>query len=339
MAKHYVDNLSEEVKKGLQEKIDQGHYLGKAPIGYTNNPTTRVIEPDPDTSFLVKMLFEWYATGKFSLKGVGKKSYEEGLGYRKTGKRFSAGTVEHILKNPIYYGYFNWKGKLYKGNHEPLVSKDLFDTVQMQMKRLDKPKKRKYEFAYRGLLTCGYCGCKLTAQIQGGRWIYYNCTWGRGKCPQKYFREEVVAQRLGEFVRAIAIDAKHVEWIKHALRTSHSDEQAYHKRATETLQREISKLENRLAQVYEDKLDGHIGVDRWKEHHERYSHEIDDLKEKLAKHHDANKDYYMQGSRILELAQSAYSLSNSRNPLIPFMLSRIMKRNAGCSTTWFLTVL
>ena len=36
MAKNYLDNLSEEVRKGMNEKVQQGHWPGKAPIGYCN---------------------------------------------------------------------------------------------------------------------------------------------------------------------------------------------------------------------------------------------------------------------------------------------------------------
>ena len=47
MAKNYVDNLSEEVKKGLREKAEQGHWPTVAPVGYVNNRATRRIDVDP----------------------------------------------------------------------------------------------------------------------------------------------------------------------------------------------------------------------------------------------------------------------------------------------------
>jgi DNA invertase Pin-like site-specific DNA recombinase len=50
LSKSYVDNLSEEVKKGMYEKADQGGYPGKAPIGYVNNPLTRKVDVDPATA-------------------------------------------------------------------------------------------------------------------------------------------------------------------------------------------------------------------------------------------------------------------------------------------------
>ena len=63
MAKNYVDNLSEEVKKGLREKAEQGHWPSVAPVGYVNNLATHRIEPDPQRAPLIAALFDFYASG------------------------------------------------------------------------------------------------------------------------------------------------------------------------------------------------------------------------------------------------------------------------------------
>ena len=63
MAKNYTDNLSEEVRKGLREKAEQGHWPSVAPVGYVNNLQTHRIEPDPIRAPLIARLFELYATG------------------------------------------------------------------------------------------------------------------------------------------------------------------------------------------------------------------------------------------------------------------------------------
>ena len=80
-----------------------------------------------------------------------------------------------------------------------------------------------------------------------------------------------------------------------------------HGQSAGTTSRELSRLENRLAAVYEDKLDGLIDDDTWKKHHERYKSEIAEVKHRLDRHLGANLDYYEEGVRILEIAQSAYS--------------------------------
>ena len=332
MAKNFIDNLSEEVKKGMQEKALNGDYPSRGPLGYKNNLTTHKIEIDPDKALLVKKLFEWYATGQYSLKTVSEKAYKEGLGYRKSGQPFSAGTMEKILKNPIYYGVFRWNGKLFEnGNHEPIISKQLFDLVQTQLKRFDKPKKAKLSFAFRGLLTCGYCGCQMTAQGQADRYIYYNCTGARGKCEQKYIREEIVGKKLGEVIKNITLDPELVDWIKEALKSSHSDENEFHKRVVAGFKRDLSKLENRLSVIYEDKIDGHISTEQWEKLHQKYTGEIEVIRRQLDRHMTANIDYYETGVKILELAKGAYSQYVSQNndekrKLLNFVVSKCIVR-------------
>ena len=314
MAKNYIDNLSEESRKGMLEKAEQGDYPSRAPLGYKNDTTTHRIEVDHEKAELVRKLFEWYATGNYSLKTLSEKVYEEGLGYIKSGARFSPGTMEKILKNPLYYGYFRWNGILYEGNHTPIISKELFDKVQCQLTRFGKPKHKKHNFAFRGLLTCGYCGCKMTAEMQKGKYIYYKCSQSKGKCQQGYFREEIIADQLARAVEAISLNPALVEWLKDALKESHQDEQDYHKNAVTGLQSELSKLENRIAKIYEDKLDGILSEDQWKLLHDKYSSKIEELKSKIGLHGSANIDYYEKGVRILELAQRAMNNYLRGNP-------------------------
>src|ERR687892_1971847 len=86
MAKNYIDNLSEEARKGQQEKAEQGIWPTKTPLGYLNvtGPDGRkVIAVDPEVAPIVSRLFEWYATGEFALKEVAKKARAAGLVYKK----------------------------------------------------------------------------------------------------------------------------------------------------------------------------------------------------------------------------------------------------------------
>lgn len=122
MAKNYIDNLSEETRKGMLEKAAQGIYPSFAPLGYINVQcgNKRYIQPDPKLAPLIRLLFEWYATGNYSLLEVSKKANIEGLVYRKMANKIGKSTVHKILTNPIYYGDFEWAGKLCRGIHEPI---------------------------------------------------------------------------------------------------------------------------------------------------------------------------------------------------------------------------
>src|SRR6476620_1280372 len=67
MAKNYIDNLSEEARKGMQEKAEQGIWPTVAPLGYRNvvgADGKKIIEPDPESAPIISRIFEWYATGQ-----------------------------------------------------------------------------------------------------------------------------------------------------------------------------------------------------------------------------------------------------------------------------------
>src|SRR5262244_159412 len=88
MAKNYIDNLSEEARKGMQEKAEQGIWPTVAPLGYRNvaGPDgKKIIEPDSESAPIISRLFEWYATGTLSLKEAAQRAKAAGLIYRKSG--------------------------------------------------------------------------------------------------------------------------------------------------------------------------------------------------------------------------------------------------------------
>jgi len=131
----------------------------------------------------------------------------------------------------MYYGNFRFRGKLYKGIHEPLITQGLFETVQKVLKRWDKPRKTPREWAFRGFLTCGKCGCSFTAEAKKQRrYVYYHCTYARGKCSNKYVREDWLDNKIGELLKALQMSPEVLEVAKAGLLESHGHEKAYYTR-------------------------------------------------------------------------------------------------------------
>lgn len=262
MAKNYIDNLSEEVKKGMTAKAETGMWPSFAPLGYRNVPGPngkRAIELDPATSPVVRQLFENYATGICSLKEPGQVAREAGLVARGGGRLFP-GALQKVLRNLTYTGDFLWKGTRYHGTYKPVVSHELWKRVQDALDyRLGKRKKKgRHGFPFSGLLSCGHCGCALVGEIKKGRYIYYHCTGHRGKCPEPYTRQEVFEDAFGDVLKRLRIDGEVAEWVTDALRTSHVDEQRFHEEAVNRLQDRYNRLQKRLDAMYDDKLDGRI---------------------------------------------------------------------------------
>jgi site-specific DNA recombinase len=123
MAKNYIDNLSEETRKGLLEKAEQGIWPSFVPLGYLNvaGPNgKRTIEPDPNLGPIIVRMFEWYSSGQYSLAEITKMIRPEGMVFRKSNDPVPRATVLKILRSRIYTGDFDWNGKTYPGVHTPL---------------------------------------------------------------------------------------------------------------------------------------------------------------------------------------------------------------------------
>src|SRR5260370_2742375 len=108
LAKHYIDNLSDEVKKGMAEKVQEGGFPHQAPLGYRNvrEGDRQVIVPDPVKAHMIRRAYELYATRAYSLKTLRTKLRDEGLATTKQRKLISLRHSQWLLKNPFYYGSF-----------------------------------------------------------------------------------------------------------------------------------------------------------------------------------------------------------------------------------------
>ena len=121
-------------------------------------------------------------------------------------------------------------------------------------------------------------------------------------------REEDLAEKFTELVKAIHIDNETLAWIIEALKASHKDEAEFHKRAVDDLTRALGKIRSRMSQAYEDKLDSKIDEGMWNDLHARYAERQEVLERQINAHLAADRTYLRQGVQILELANRAYNL-------------------------------
>jgi site-specific DNA recombinase len=263
MAKNYIDNLSEEVRKGLRTKASQGLFPSFAPLGYlntTNSAGKRVIVPDPVLGPIVTSLFSWFATGEYSIKALAQKAYAEGFRFRKSKGKIPVTTLHKVLRKRIYTGEFEYGGNLFQGSHEPLVSGSVWERCQeiLDGRHENRHRKVKHDFAFSGLIRCGHCGCSMVGERKKGRYVYYHCTGYRGKCPEKYTREEVLTHSFAERLRELVIAPEMITWLDAELVTSDVREQAARENSERRLQADLDRLQTRLDILYDDRLDGRI---------------------------------------------------------------------------------
>jgi site-specific DNA recombinase len=256
----------------------------------------------------VQKIFELYASGNHTLVSLRKVVLIE------LSTRLSRAYLETILKNRFYLGYFVWQGVEYKGTHTPLISADLFERAQHAFKRRNKPKYRKHQFAFASLLTCAHDGCTVTSELQKGKYIYYRCSQGRGKCSLPYMREQDVSERLGELLKGIYVPETIAQSIVGALQADSARAESDRQQRISGIQQRLAALRSRMDQVYEDKLDGKIDEAFWTRKMNESREQERTLESELSRlSSQLTAESVLTVQRLFELAQTAHSLYLTRN--------------------------
>jgi site-specific DNA recombinase len=216
-SKYFSDNLVQNVKRGIRQKLRRGEWLTKAPFGYVNNPRTRNIEPHPTNSKIVVRAFEEYAKGTHGLVSLSQFLADVGVVSR-TETPLAKCAIKHLLSNRAYLGFVRHHGEWFDGTFEPIVSPSLFEAVQKILaSKARAPKRRnRHDFPFLGLFRCGECGGMFTAQHakgNGGVYRYYRCTKKNGACSQGYVLEKELVEQIQTRLQTISLCDAYCDWM------------------------------------------------------------------------------------------------------------------------------
>jgi len=314
MARNYIDNLSEETRKGMREKAEEGHWPSSAPLGYLNHREGKAksfLVIDPEKAPLVRQLFELYDTGEHSLRSLARKTQELGL-RGKRGGRIQAQNLQAILRNPIYMGEFYWKGVRYDSKDPTLVSRGLWSRVNERLDGFPYTRATAHDFAYTGLIRCGHCNNAITAELKKGKYVYYHCA---ARCTKEpWVREEKLGDMLGELVRPLQLPAPVAEAMVATLKVSRQDLRRETSERITAARARIDRVGRLMDAAYEDKLDGRIDEaffqrkrNEWEDQRAAAQRELDRLTQ-------ADDSSLNLGLQVIELAKRAYDLYIEQAP-------------------------
>ncbi|MBR4890589.1 MAG: recombinase family protein [Clostridia bacterium] len=208
LAEYYSINLSEEVKKGMTQKVLRGEPLTIAPFGY--KMLNKKLIPNNEETIYVKYLFDEFIQGK-SYRKLAEDLNQKGIVTHK-GNKFETRTIEYILRNPVYCGYIRWNPTertrrnydhpdilIVKGEHTPIISRDIYIASLNridELKRLNAPYSKnniKKSHPLSGLIRCGECGATMV-NSNG----YFVCSgYVRGKCqPRNSIRADIIYKHI-----------------------------------------------------------------------------------------------------------------------------------------------
>jgi len=219
-AKLENDNRGVNVKRGLRNKCEFGIRPGLAPIGYNNVlKANRIstVEQDPERAPIIKEMFNKVGNQGYSGRMV--KKWLDDMGFTtKSGCKLALSKVYVALQNPFYYGEFQYGDKWYKGTHKIIISKSLFEKVQIQLQVAPK-QWNKQLFPFKKICKCGSCGGSVTAEIKYRRTkanqvnthIYYHCNRiKKYDCKEPYITEQELITQLVGHLPQIKLNTKYL---------------------------------------------------------------------------------------------------------------------------------
>ncbi|NTV40784.1 MAG: recombinase family protein [Candidatus Moranbacteria bacterium] len=319
LAKYYSDAISDNVKRAYEQKLRSGSWIGKAPLGYKNinlDDDKKSIIPNPDNHFLVREIFELYASGKHSIKGIAEIMENKKMINTRTGTPVAPSQIEHILKNPFYYGMMRTKGVLYPHKYEPLITLALFNKVRevadsynrQNFKRTNKP------YIFRGLVKCSECGCSITPELHKGH-VYYHCTNYHRNCKNVvWIREEELVEQVKPTLLKLQMDIDAIEELKRELRGIHEAEQAHYEQSVAAINKKISAIDQKMKIMYEDRVVGRITPEDYDEKVKDCVAQRKDLLEQIQEHNEADGSFSITASKVLSISSRAWELFESSEP-------------------------
>ena len=335
LAKSFVLQISDNVKRTNEYKIRRREWKGKSPIGYIYRKNEKKDkEPDPIRAHFIVKIFEMYATGNYSFSQIRKEMERLGLrGNSKLNKPLVKSMICHIVRNPFYCGTMRIKGKLYPHKYQPLISEALFDKCQEVMAGYHK-KPSKYAskpFVLRGMIKCSdpACGCTITPEIKKGH-NYYHCTnYKKIHGKVLFVREEDLLAPIYKVLKNIQLPDKRIQEITEDLKKTHEAKNRFHEQSLTGLRKEYDRIENRISRLFDLRIDDQsITKDMFNKKLKEYKEKQAEIEEEMQRYTQADENFYITANTVLNLAQRAEQIFESseideKRQLLNFLLQNL----------------
>jgi DNA invertase Pin-like site-specific DNA recombinase len=172
---------AERSRLGRFHKVQQGNWKGgPPPFGY--HLTSRRLEIDPFESEWVEKIYDWYCHG-VPVKEIQSRLSRQGVMTRRGNVQWSLGSIQLILRNPVYAGYFDYTDKMLgetvRIQTPAIITPHLFQIAQDKRKATRQHKHQvtpsKHFYLLRGVLFCGHCGAPMGGRTHktGHQHVYY----------------------------------------------------------------------------------------------------------------------------------------------------------------------
>ena len=281
MANAYTNAISDNVKRSVNHKLNNGECIQKAPVGYSNirdaNGKSDVIV-DESRAYLVIEMFKMYSLGSTSLGELATFAEKHNLtnNLKNSTKPLSKNVIADFLRNSFYYGeiYVKKTDKYYPHKYQTLITKDLFDECQRvtsmrsiannRIKAVQSSRTGK-NYIFRGLIRCEITGGlvttdgKLTIDGNNNHEIRYLQPHNPDNIKKYlYIREDEILKQVEAIFKSIQLPPALLKQITEHLKKSHESEVEYHKAKMGDINRELGQVQSRIEKLIGMHIDGAV---------------------------------------------------------------------------------
>ncbi len=340
LAGYYSSTIRDNVKRRFDQKLADGEWPGKAPIGYINvvadkdakGDDIKDITPDPDREYHILKGFELRSTG-MSYELIAQTMKNEGLrSNTKLLKPLTRGQWEEILSNPFYYGQMRYNGQIYQHNYPAIVSRWLWNKcqeVKAQRAHNHTHLYKSKQFIFKKL-PCATCGYSITTDRKKEKYNYVKCTEYGGKHGARWMSEEILLVQIRQVLNSVRVPEFALPSIVKDLEQDYEGEQEHYKRNISRLRKEYDGIDDEVKQLFKDRKRFELKPKIFEELVEEYDAKQKDILMQLEDHGKADKVFVITASYILEVASRGAMLFDAESSkveqkrfLIDFVLSNL----------------
>lgn len=287
--------IRDRTKFGIHQATSSGRFVSTAPVGYINARDEKnkpIITINEAKAVFIRLIFEMYLAGH-SFATIARECRLRGLKVNgRTG-------IPYILQNPVYAGmvkvnaYRKEPAKIVTGIHEPIISNDVFYTVQKKLAAKINPKFQAAEEVPLRTVVEHTCGKKLTAGKSKGRrnhYWYYKCN----VCPKTNFSAITAHKKFDDILHALSFNEAQVQYMITEGEKQLAAELAERDNNLVTFKKQHTETVQSLEMLEEKYINNQVQADTYNRFYYKYSAEIARLQSQIIQLNSNHKNKWEQ---------------------------------------------
>ncbi len=321
-SQYFSSKLGKDVKRGLEKRFKIGWAPNKVPEGYRTylqENGFKIVIPDQERFDFIKKSFDLLLTGEHTISEVlNTLNNEWGFTTRKKGRKLggkpmSRSAFYRIFSDPFYIGMIKLKDEERKGKHKPMLSPDEFNQVQKILGKYGKPRRRKYEFPYRGLIRCKNCNGLITADYKHQiiksqqtmkTFVYYHCARRPGElaCGQKPITQTEAERQIIKEIAKHQLNPKFLELALEIINNLSHEEEKNNEIIRERIKKTKKNLKDDIKSLTQMRCKNLLSD-------EEYLESKNDLVAQLSKLPETDKDVSINDEEVNDLTIKTFEFA------------------------------